>query len=76
MVYRFISKTFGYKIKYLVNKFQIRGGALTKLNIQLRVRTTEKAMLDSRINVAIKQKESFWLAKGLVLKSKRTPFAW
>lgn len=26
MVYRFISKTSGYKIKYLVNKFQIRGG--------------------------------------------------
>ena len=76
MVYRFISKTFGYKIKYLLNKFQIRGGALTKLNMQLRVRTTEKAMLDSRINVVIKQKESFWLAKGLVLKSKRTPFAW
>ena len=73
MVYRFISKTFGYKIKYLVNKFQIRG-ALTKLNIQLRVRTTEKAMLDSRINVVIKQNESFWLAKGLVLEGKRSPF--
>lgn len=28
MVYRFISKTSGYKIKYLVNKFQIRGGGL------------------------------------------------
>lgn len=26
MVYRFISKTSGYKIKYLVNKFQIGGG--------------------------------------------------
>lgn len=34
MVYRFISKTSGYKIKYLVNKFQIRGGALTKLNMK------------------------------------------
>ena len=34
MVYRFISKTFGYKIKYLVNKFQIRGGALIKFNTQ------------------------------------------
>lgn len=33
MVYRFISKTSGYKIKYLVNKFQIRG-ALTKLNMK------------------------------------------
>ena len=52
------------------------GGALIKLNIQLRVRTTEKAMLDSRINVVIKQNESFWPAKGLVLRSKRTPFAW
>lgn len=30
MVYRFISKTSGYKIKYLVNKFQIRGGGFNK----------------------------------------------